>query len=71
MESAVLPSFEFKVVLLGDYAVGKSSIALRFVKGMFHETHESTIGAAYLTQTIKVDNALVKFNLWVCLFSLQ
>uniref|UniRef100_A0A8C6XMX6 RAB5A, member RAS oncogene family n=1 Tax=Naja naja TaxID=35670 RepID=A0A8C6XMX6_NAJNA len=35
----------FKLVLLGESAVGKSSLVLRFVKGQFHEFQESTIGA--------------------------
>ncbi|KAI6229012.1 Ras-related protein Rab-17 [Aphelenchoides fujianensis] len=46
---------QFKLVLLGESAVGKSSLVLRFVKGQFHEYQESTIGAAFLTQTIAVD----------------
>ena len=28
---------QFKLVLLGESAVGKSSLVLRFVKGQFHE----------------------------------
>lgn len=38
---------------------------LRFVKGQFHEYQESTIGAAFLTQTVSVDeNTVVKFEIW-------
>lgn len=29
--------FQFKLVLLGDSAVGKSSLVLRFVRGQFFE----------------------------------
>lgn len=35
---------QFKLVLLGESAVGKSSLVLRFVKGQFHDFQESTIG---------------------------
>ena len=35
---------QFKLVLLGESAVGKSSLVLRFVKGQFHEYQQSTIG---------------------------
>ena len=33
-----------KLVILGDVAVGKSSIAQRFVNGKFIALHEPTIG---------------------------
>jgi len=55
---------QFKLVLLGESAVGKSSLVLRFVKGQFHEYQESTIGAAFLTQTVCLDDATVKFEIW-------
>merc|ERR1712062_112584 len=45
-------------------AVGKSSLVLRFVKGQFHEFQESTIGAAFLTQTVVLDDTTVKFEIW-------
>ncbi|EDQ84373.1 uncharacterized protein MONBRDRAFT_34712 [Monosiga brevicollis MX1] len=57
-------SCQFKLVLLGESAVGKSSLVLRFVKGQFHEYQESTIGAAFLTQTVAVDDVTVKFEIW-------
>ena len=39
---------EAKVVLLGDSGVGKSSIAQRYCKNIFSESHDVTIGGAYL-----------------------
>lgn len=57
-------SCQFKLVLLGESAVGKSSLVLRFVKGQFHEYQESTIGAAFLTQTICIEDTVVKFEIW-------
>jgi len=57
-------SFQFKLVLLGDSAVGKSSLVLRFVKKQFYEYQESTIGAAFLTQTVNVKDYTVKFEIW-------
>jgi len=56
---------QFKLVLLGESAVGKSSLVLRFVKDQFDDYRESTIGAAFLTQTISLDDATtVKFEIW-------
>eukprot|EP00698_Gefionella_okellyi_P021066 TRINITY_DN6717_c0_g1_i1.p1 TRINITY_DN6717_c0_g1~~TRINITY_DN6717_c0_g1_i1.p1 ORF type:complete len:228 (+),score=27.95 TRINITY_DN6717_c0_g1_i1:69-686(+) len=56
--------FQFKLVLLGDSAVGKSSLVLRFVRGQFSEYQESTIGAAFLTQTVALNDITVKFEIW-------
>ncbi|KAF6011356.1 hypothetical protein HII13_002718 [Brettanomyces bruxellensis] len=56
---------QFKLVLLGESAVGKSSIVQRFVKDSFNDFKESTIGAAFLTQTIDLDSdTTVKFEIW-------
>lgn len=44
--------------------MGKSSIVIRFVKGQFSEYQESTIGAAFLTQTVPVQDCTVKFEIW-------
>merc|ERR1719198_1963557 len=55
---------QFKLVLLGDSAVGKSSLVLRFVRGQFFEYQESTIGAAFLTQTVALNDTTVKFEIW-------
>lgn len=57
---------QFKLVLLGESAVGKSSIVHRFVKNTFDDLRESTIGAAFLTQSINLPEAktTVKFEIW-------
>lgn len=55
---------QYKLVLLGETSVGKSSLVIRFVKGQFHEYQESTIGAAFLTQTVVVGDYTVKFEIW-------
>ncbi|TIA35914.1 ras-domain-containing protein, partial [Aureobasidium pullulans] len=42
-----------------------SSLVLRFVKDQFDDYRESTIGAAFLTQTIALDDTTtVKFEIW-------
>jgi len=57
--------FQFKLVLLGESAVGKSSLVLRFVRDQFDDYRESTIGAAFLTQTVNLDDGTsVKFEIW-------
>lgn len=53
-----------KLVLLGESAVGKSSLVLQFVKQQFDDYRESTIGAAFLTQTVPVQQGFIKFEIW-------
>ncbi|XP_057422180.1 ras-related protein Rab5-like isoform X2 [Lotus japonicus] len=43
---------------------GKTSLVLRFVKGQFSEYQESTIGAAFFTQVLSLNEATVKFDIW-------
>jgi len=57
-------TLNFKLVLLGDAAVGKSSSVERFVKDEFFEFQQPTIGAAFLTQTVTLDDYIVKFEIW-------
>lgn len=58
------PSSSVKLVLLGEAAVGKSSLVLRFVNNDFQENKEPTIGAAFLTQKISLPNRIIKFEIW-------
>ncbi|KAI3635117.1 hypothetical protein MIR68_006683 [Amoeboaphelidium protococcarum] len=58
---------QVKLVLLGEAAVGKSSIVSRFVKGEFQDVKESTIGAAFLTQRCRIPedpDRVIKFEVW-------
>ena len=48
----------FKLVLLGDTAVGKSSSVERFVKNEFFEFQQPTIGSATTPHTPAVDPSL-------------
>ncbi|MCO5549833.1 hypothetical protein L7F22_003307 [Adiantum nelumboides] len=57
-------NMQAKLVLLGDMGAGKSSLVLRFVKGQFQEFQESTIGAAFFSQTVAVNETTVKFEIW-------
>lgn len=59
-----LDTYTFKLVILGHYSVGKSSIVLNFIKNEFNPNEESTIGAAFLTKTVFIDGIAVKFEIW-------
>jgi small GTP-binding protein len=54
-----------KVVVLGDAAVGKSSLVTRFIDNQFMDHQPSTVGAAYFSKTLSLDNGRkVKLEIW-------
>ena len=54
-----------KVVLLGDSAVGKSCLTVRFVQDRFTEFQEPTIGAAFLAKDLTTeDGNNIKLEIW-------
>ena len=55
---------QFKLVLLGESGVGKSSLAVRFAKGRFHEHHDLTVGTAFLTKTLNLHDTTFKLEIW-------
>mmetsp|Transcript_21990 Transcript_21990/g.55202 ORF Transcript_21990/g.55202 Transcript_21990/m.55202 type:complete len:241 (-) Transcript_21990:409-1131(-) len=59
-----LPSFDAKIVLLGDSGVGKTSIALRYSEGFFSNHINPTIGASFLTKRIVVEDVKIKLQIW-------
>ncbi|KAF3181974.1 hypothetical protein TWF788_006433 [Orbilia oligospora] len=63
-EGGPKPSSSVKLVLLGEAAVGKSSLVLRFVNDDFQENREPTIGAAFLTQKCNLPSRTIKFEIW-------
>ncbi|XP_052199049.1 ras-related protein RHN1-like isoform X2 [Diospyros lotus] len=57
-------NIQAKLVLLGDMGTGKTSLVLRFVKGQFYDNQEPTIGAAFFTQVLSLNEATIKFDIW-------
>ncbi|KAJ3848808.1 GTP-binding protein ypt5 [Lentinula lateritia] len=57
-------SVQVKLVLLGEAAVGKSSVVLRFVSDEFQANKEPTIGAAFLTQKCRLEDRVLRYEIW-------
>nr|CAH7757673.1 unnamed protein product [Callosobruchus chinensis] len=57
-------SFNFKVVLLGEGCVGKTSLVLRYVEDKFNAKHISTIQASFLNKKINLDDSRVNLAIW-------
>jgi len=54
----------FKVVLLGEGSVGKTSLVTRYVQNTFNERHVTTIQASFLTKRLNVDGSRVNISIW-------
>lgn len=53
-----------KVVVVGNGAVGKSSMIQRYCKGIFTKDYKKTIGVDFLERQIEVNNEDVRLMLW-------
>ncbi|KAE8725802.1 Ras-related protein RABA4d [Hibiscus syriacus] len=56
--------YVFKVVLIGDSAVGKSQLLARFARNEFNVDSKATIGVEFQTKTLVIDNKTVKSQIW-------
>eukprot|EP00117_Sycon_ciliatum_P006847 scpid15801/ scgid10203/ Ras-related protein Rab-1B len=56
--------YTFKVLIVGNSGVGKSTILERFIGGDFRENLPKTIGVDFKTKTLKVDGSRAKLQLW-------
>ncbi len=54
----------FKIVLVGDATVGKTSIANRHIYHRFSNLVCSTIGASFMAYSPMIDGEEVKVNIW-------
>ena len=56
--------FIFKVLLLGNSNVGKSSLFLRFVDDIWNDTFVPTIGVDFKIKTFEIDEKKIKMQIW-------
>eukprot|EP01018_Ginkgo_biloba_P014244 Gb_03447 [translate_table: standard] len=56
--------YVFKVVIIGDSAVGKSQLLSRFSRNEFSLESRATIGVEFQTRTIFIENRMIKAQIW-------
>lgn len=59
-----MPILEFKVVIIGSVAVGKTSITNRIQYNQFEEEYQATIGAGYTPYKTSFNGKDVELQIW-------
>ena len=54
----------FKVLLLGNSDVGKSSLLLRFAESVWNDSFVPTIGVDFKVKTVEIGDKKVKMQIW-------
>lgn len=54
----------FKILLVGDSGVGKSSLLMRFTAGEFEESSVPTIGVDFKLKFVNLQNKRLKLTVW-------
>jgi len=54
----------FKILVLGDGGVGKTTLLHRYVNGEFVDTTTMTIGVEFFTKEIQIDSKLCQLMIW-------
>ena len=54
----------FKIIVVGDQSVGKSSLTIKAIKNYFEDFYSPTIGFEFLTYVTKIEDKNIKLQIW-------
>ena len=57
-------TMKFKTVIIGEAGVGKTSIVQQFVNKCFQDKYVETIGVEFFTKTFKINDKIIKAEIW-------
>ena len=57
-------STDYKIIVVGDASVGKTSIIMQYHINTFDPNHHETIGASFIQKQFEIDNELININIW-------
>ncbi|MES1912366.1 MAG: GTPase Ryh1 [Cercozoa sp. M6MM] len=64
VKTTIAARSKYKIVLLGNESVGKSSILTRFMYDHFDTTYAATVGVDFLSKTMYLGDRVVRLQLW-------
>lgn len=59
-----MKTYQKKVCLIGDFAVGKTSLIRRFVEGIFDEKYLTTVGVVVTRKSLILGDDSIKLLIW-------
>ena len=62
--SAINFNYLFKYIIIGDAAVGKSNILLRYAHGQFKQEYQLTIGVEFGAKNIQLNDKIYRIQIW-------
>jgi small GTP-binding protein len=58
------PQQTFKLIVIGDSSVGKTSIIFQYCKGTFSEVRDPTVGGGYQPKFLQSSSGKIKLSIW-------
>ncbi|KKL85180.1 hypothetical protein LCGC14_1957320 [marine sediment metagenome] len=59
-----LINYQFKIIIVGDPSVGKTSLILRYTNNAFRRSYVPTMGVHVSNKIFKIDDSLIQLTLW-------
>ena len=64
LDSSINFDYLLKYIIIGDAAVGKSNLLLRYVHGQFKPEYQLTIGVEFGAKNIEISNKIFRIQIW-------
>ena len=61
--ASINEDYSFKIIVLGDCAVGKSNILSKYSKNIFNKSSKSTIGVELITKFFKYEDKIINISI--------
>ncbi|MFW9945317.1 MAG: Rab family GTPase [Candidatus Odinarchaeota archaeon] len=59
-----MDEYKFKIVIIGDAGVGKTTLTHRYLSGVFKETYITTLGMDFYLKKLEMSKKLIKLHIW-------
>jgi small GTP-binding protein len=59
-----ISNFQFKLPIIGDGGVGKTTLTHRYLHGLFKESYHLTIGIDFFLKKLEIDEKKVSLQIW-------